>query len=152
MFLSQAMRACRLVPSVLMQRLVSLSVPLHRLLSLNSCLARLEMGYKSLHFRQTEGLGPLLIQRMLFRCQLRGSFMQNLRDVESHAKVFLNSLSFYIICVHACPRVCMNVDMFNFHGVWWRPEDNLQVSILSFHHVHSGAQSQVIRLHSKYPF
>lgn len=76
--------------------------------------------------------------------------MQNCRDVESHTKVFFKSLSFYIICVHVCLHMCMNVDMCYCHIVLWRSEDSLQVSILSFYHVHAGVQTQVIWLHSKY--
>lgn len=75
------------------------------------------MGYKSLHFRQNEGPGPLLMQQVLFRCQLQRNFMESQRDVGSHAKVFLNSLSFYIIGMHVCALMCMNVPMCYCHGV-----------------------------------
>lgn len=55
---------------------------------------------------------------------------------------FFLSLYMFVCCVHMCVCVCMciwclhvyvclSIDMYHV----WRPEDTLQVSVLSFHHV-----------------
>lgn len=50
-----------------------------------------------------------------------------------------NILQFFLMCM--CVHMC--------HG-GWGSEDNLQKLILSFYHVGSGDQTEVVRLGSKY--